>query len=274
MMWRVVAACALAAAVYAATGDAPQSSSTGVFTNEGAALSYALTLPAGRAPYPAVVIGHGSGPARKDQCASLLDGFVRRGYAMLCFDKRGAGESTGTYEDVTIGNSERVFATLAADLAAGVAFLSSRPDIDSRRIGLAGGSQAGWIVPLAAARARPVPAFMILLSAPTVTVGEEIAFSRAAENTRLPIADAYARLDAFAGPHGFDPIPVLRSLDVRGLWLLGLADRSIPIRHTIHRLDALIKDGRPYRHVDFEAAGHSLDGADIWPAIDAFLAQR
>lgn len=272
MIRRIVTAVALTAAVYAATGVSTQSLTRGVFPSNGVLLSYELTTPAGRAPYPGVVIGHGSGPVHKEECKSLSQGFVERGYATLCYDKRGVGQSSGTYEVVTTENSERVFATLAGDLAAGVAFIAARRDVDPRRIGLAGGSQAGWIVPLAAARARPTPAFMLLLSGPTVSVGEEIYFSRVADGTPVPLAEAYARLDAFTGTRGFDPLPVLRALDVRSLWLLGEEDRSIPIRHTTRVLDGLIKAGRPHRFIVFPGANHSLERADIWPAIDAFLA--
>src|SRR6202008_673112 len=73
---------------------------------------------------------------------------------------------------------------------------------------------------------------------------------------------------------GFDPVPTLRSLNVRGLWLLGLDDRSIPIRDTIRILDGLIKDGKPYRHVDFPGADHSLRGADIWKAFQISAPRR
>jgi pimeloyl-ACP methyl ester carboxylesterase len=271
MVRRLATVGLLTAAVYAATGSSPQSSTTGMFGNGDVALSYTLTRPTRHPPFPAVVIGQGSGPVRKHECKFLAEGFVRRGYATLCYDKRGVGLSSGTYEVVTTENSERVFARLAGDLAAGVAFLAKQRDIDARRIGLAGGSQAGWIVPLAALRAFPPPAFMVLLSAPTVTVGEEIYFSRTAERTTAPIAQAYASLDGFSGPRGFDPVPALRALDIPGLWLLGQDDRSIPIRDTIRVLDDLIDAGRPYRAVTFPGAGHGLQGADIWAAIDAFL---
>ena len=274
MIWRLLAAGVLAAAVYAATGSSTPSSTTGVFKNGDVALSYRLTRHAGRGPHPAVVIGHGSGQVRKEECQPLADGFISRRYATLCFDKRGVGQSSGTYENVTTENSARVFATLASDLAAAIGFLATNAGIDPGRIGLAGGSQAGWIVPLAAARSRPSPAFMIFLSGPTGSVGEEIFFSRAAEGTTMAITDAYTGLDAFTGPRGFDPVPTLRTLDVRGLWLLGENDRSIPIRHTIRHLDELIRAGRPYRHVEFPNADHSLSGADIWPAIEQFLSGR
>jgi len=99
------------------------------------------------------VFGHGSGQQTKDSCRFLADGFLSRGMATLCFDKRGVGQSTGTFVFVGARDSIPVFDDLAADMAAGVAFLRTRPEIDARRIGLAGVSQAGWIIPIAAEKA-------------------------------------------------------------------------------------------------------------------------
>jgi dipeptidyl aminopeptidase/acylaminoacyl peptidase len=242
---------------------------TGFFQNGDVRLSYQLTKPDGRAPVPAVVIGHGSGEVRKEFCRSLASIFLRRGYATLCYDKRGVGQSTGEYSMVGTRNSDEMFARLAGDMAAGVRFLRAQPGIDGRRVGLVGGSQAGWIIPLAAKTTRP--AFMIILSGPTVTVGEEIYFSRFAESTDTAVENAYAELDRFTGARGFDPRPVLESLETRGLWLIGLEDRSIPVRHTLRILDELIAAGRPFQHVDFPGADHGLRGVDIGPAVDRFL---
>jgi len=260
-----------AGVVTASCGMHAQPAPAGFFSNGDVKLSYQFTKPTGRGPFPGVVIGHGSGEVRKEECRYLALSFERRGYATLCYDKRGVGQSTGKYSNVGTVNSEKMFALLAGDMAAGVKFLAAHPDVDPRRIGLAGSSQAGWIIPLAATTAQPKPAFMVILSGPTVPVGEEIHFSRFAENTMSPVEDAYAELDKFTGPHGFDPAPTLRTVEVRGLWLLGLDDRSIPIRDTIRILDGLIKSGKPFQHVDFPGAGHNLRGADIWTAIDAFL---
>ena len=75
----------------------------------------------------------------KDSCRifGLADGFLSRGYATLCFDKRGVGQSTGHYIPAIPENSIAVFEDLASDMAAGVEFLRSRPEIDRNRIGLA-----------------------------------------------------------------------------------------------------------------------------------------
>ena len=247
----------------------PAGSSAGFFNNGDVRLSYRLDLPSGDRPAPAVVFGHGSGRATKSACRFLADSFLQRGYATLCFDKRGVGESSGEYANVGIENSNVMFATLASDLAAAVRFLRTTGSIDGTRIGLAGNSQAGWIIPIAAAQAQP--AFMILLVGPTVSVGEEIFYSHLVEFNSAPLDDAYQQTARYQGPRGFDPVPTLESLRVPGLWLLGGSDRSIPTPATAGILDRLAQTGRPFTHVIFEGAGHDLSGAPIWQHIDSWL---
>lgn len=245
---------------------------TGFFTSGGAQLSYRLDVPAKSGPVPAVVFGHGSGLATKDSCRAFgwADGFVSRGYATLCFDKRGVGQSTGQYMSVTPQNSIAMFEDLSSDIAAGVEFLRSRSDIDRNRIGLAGASQAGWIVPLAAQKSNA--AFMLLIVGPTVSYGLEIFYSSIVEvNPNAPVEAGYNALPSFNGIHGFDPKPVLESLNVPGLWLLGGEDRSIPTPATVAILDQLIATGKPYTHVVFPGVGHNLP--PNWPAIDQWLAK-
>jgi dienelactone hydrolase len=266
--------CVLAVCLFASgpglSGQAP-ASPPGFIENGGVRLSFRLDRPAGPGPHPAVVIGHGSGEVTKDACVGLARGLRERGYATLCYDKRGVGQSTGHYSTVGPGNSERMFADLASDMAAGVAYLRRQPDIDGKRIGLVGGSQAGWIIPLAARLSSP--AFMIILVGPTVSVGEEIYYSRFAEKSSTPLEDIYPRLAEFRGQHGFDPRPVLVTLSVPGLWLLGAEDRSIPTPKTVAILDALIKQGRPFQYRVYPGYGHDLRGAPIFGDIDPWLAR-
>ena len=258
----------------AATPTAPSSvsgQSTGFFSNGPVQLSYRLDMPAHSGPVGAVVFGHGSGLQTKNSCRvfGLADGFLSRGYATLCFDKRGVGQSTGQFANVTPQNSSAVFEDLASDIAAGVEFLRSRPEIDRNRIGLAGVSQAGWIVPIAAAKSQP--AFMLLIVGPTVSVGLENFYSNIVEVTDAPVEAGYEQLPLFNGFHGFDPKPVLGSLNVPGLWLLAGQDRSIPTPATVAILDELIASGKPYTHVVFPGVGHNLPPS--WPDIDNWLAK-
>ena len=259
---------------HAATPTAPSSAvtqRTGFFSSGGVQLSYRLDVPAHTAPVGAVVFGHGSGTQTKDSCRifGVADGFLARGYATLCFDKRGVGQSTGQFINVTPQNSAAVFEDLSSDLAAAVAFLRARPEIDPNRIGLAGASQAGWIVPLAAQKSNA--AFMVLIVGPTVSYGVENFYSSIVEVTNAPVEEGYRQLPFFNGVHGFDPKPVLESLNVPGLWLLGGEDRSIPTPATVAILDQLIASGKPYTHVVFPGVGHNLPPS--WPDIDQWLAK-
>jgi dienelactone hydrolase len=247
----------------------------GYFPSGSVQLSYRLDRPAGRPPFPAVVVGHGSGRVTKGEFQVFADGFLQRGFAVLRYDKRGVGKSTGTYSGVSTANSEQTLADLSGDMAAGARFLQAQPDIDRSRIGLMGASQAGWIIPLAAKETNVV--FMILASGPTVSVGEEIYYSQFAEGTSLPLDRAYDELTRYTGPRGFDPAPTLAALNVPGLWLLGAVDDSIPERNTIANLTTLIARGRPFAFVEYPNAGHGLTdrttgvSVALWADIDRWL---
>src|SRR5260221_13875092 len=67
-------------------------------------LAFTLDLPAGRGPFPAVVMGHGSGRITRDQLTWGAQHLTSLGFAVLRFDKRGVGESSGTF--VAVGTHD------------------------------------------------------------------------------------------------------------------------------------------------------------------------
>jgi pimeloyl-ACP methyl ester carboxylesterase len=241
------------------------------FENGGIRLAFTLDLPPGKGPFPAVVMGHGSGRVTRDQLAWAAMQLTRLGFAVLRFDKRGVGESTGEFVFVGTNDSPTVFPQLASDVAAGVRFLRTRDEIDGRRIGLFGVSQAGWILPIAARDLGDV-AFMVLWSGPVCTVGQEMFYSEIVENTGRPVADGNSAMARFTGPDGFDPLPVLRSVTAPTLWLLGLDDHSIPVRVTLDNLEALAAAGRPFQWKTYDGLGHSLSPS-VWDDIGRWLAR-
>jgi dienelactone hydrolase len=268
------AAAAAAFLLGAACGESPSTPTASgtpadpaaFFESAGARLHYALDRPAGAGPFPGVVISHGAGRVTKEDGAAYVAPLLARGFAVLRYDKRGVGQSTGTYRGVSSDNSEAQIAELGGDLAAGASFLGSRPGIDGHRIGLMGTSQAGWVMVAAAFRSEV--RFAVAVTGSVMPIGANIYY----EQLRgLPIDEAYARLSGYDGSPGFDPAPILMTLDVPTLWLLGTEDRLVPTRRCEGILGELRNDGRPVDWVVYPGAVHSLPGVSFWPDVDSFL---
>ena len=119
-------------------------------------LAGTLYLPAGhgKGPYPLAVMIQGSGPNKRGGFAELIKRLSADGIAALEYDKRGVGQSTGTYEE----DPER----LTADAAAAVATMRHRSDIAGSRIALVGHSGGGVIAPAAAAADPDIAAVVTL----------------------------------------------------------------------------------------------------------------
>lgn len=138
----------------------------------GVRLAGTLTLPEGPGPFPAVVLIQGSGLHDRDETLFghkpflvLADALTRRGIAVLRYDKRGVGGSTGKPLEAT-GED------YAVDAEAAVAFLSGRRDIDAQRIGLIGHSEGGIVAPMVAA-GDPKIAFVVMMAGSGVP-GDEL----------------------------------------------------------------------------------------------------
>ncbi|MDN5781419.1 MAG: prolyl oligopeptidase family serine peptidase, partial [Luteimonas sp.] len=59
-------------------------------------------------------------------------------------------------------------------------------------------------------------------------------------------------------PAQYDPMPVLRNLDVPQLWILGGQDTDAPSAETVRRLSALKQGGRPITVAVYPDADHGI----------------
>jgi pimeloyl-ACP methyl ester carboxylesterase len=137
------------------------------FPNGKAKISLAgtLTLPRGQGPFPAAILLSDSGPYDRDESLVghrpflvLADHLTRKGIAVLRFDKRGIGKSTGEYANATTEG-------FAGDAEAALAYLKTRKEIDLQKTGLIGHGEGGMIAPLAVGHSGDV-AWIVLLAAP------------------------------------------------------------------------------------------------------------
>ncbi len=142
------------------------------FSHGDITLAGTLTLPEGEGPFPAAILVSGSGPQDRNEeifqhkpFMVIADHLTRAGIAVLRYDDRGVGESTGVFSTCTSVDFKD-------DALAAVNFLLSRDRIDSRRIGMIGHSEGGLIAPMAAVESNDL-AFIILLAGPGVP-GKEV----------------------------------------------------------------------------------------------------
>jgi len=136
------------------------------FTSAGARLLGTLLLPSAsrRGSYPGIVLAHGSEDNDRNSFGPVPYVLAGHGYAVLVFDKRGTGASSGSWRDAGLE-------PLADDVAAAVRLLAARADVDARRIGIVGFSEGGWVAPLAAAR-TPLVRFIATISGGGLTKGD------------------------------------------------------------------------------------------------------
>ncbi len=135
------------------------------FTNGSVVLRGLLLMPQPMTSHPTVVMVHGSGPATRSSFGGVSDRLARGGIPVLVYDKRGVQESTGDWKTASLED-------LAADASAAVEFLKQR---GVRKIGLWGGSQGGWIVPIVASRSTNVN-LIISVAGSGVTPSEQELF--------------------------------------------------------------------------------------------------
>ncbi|WP_299457486.1 alpha/beta fold hydrolase [uncultured Microscilla sp.] len=143
-----------------------------IFKNGEVTLSGTLTLPKAKGRHPAIVLITGSGPQNRDSdilgfkiFKQIADDLTAKGIAVLRYDDRGVGKSTGKLMQSTTED-------FAEDVVAAIQLLEKRKDINPQQIGVLGHSEGGIVSHLVYAK-HPGLAFMVLMAGPTVA-GREV----------------------------------------------------------------------------------------------------
>lgn len=122
-----------------------------------------LTYPKGGGKFPTMVLVSGSGQQNRDEeimqhkpFLVLADYLASRGIAVLRYDDRGVGASTGEVEKA----DTRLF---AEDAEAMFNAVRKNTHVDPKRLGIGGHSEGGAIAPMVAARNKDVK-FVVMLA--------------------------------------------------------------------------------------------------------------
>jgi pimeloyl-ACP methyl ester carboxylesterase len=142
-----------------------------------------------KSPSPAVVLVGDAGPMDRDELVAgipvlgqLAGALADAGFVVLRYDKRGMGQSGGRPESVTT-------ADYAEDARAAVKFLTSRKDVDDRRIALAGHGEGGLVALTTAAQEKRVAA-LVLLATPGVSGADLVLQQQQHALAKMNISDA------------------------------------------------------------------------------------
>ncbi|MCX2454367.1 alpha/beta hydrolase [Pedobacter sp. PLR] len=126
-------------------------------------LAGTLTIPSNNKVSKIVIMITGSGPQNRNgeglnhrPFLVWSDWLTRNGIAVLRYDDRGVGRSTGNFSTATTFD-------FADDVESAVSFIRSRPDLNQLSIGLIGQSEGGLIAPMVASRNNDVK-FIVLLA--------------------------------------------------------------------------------------------------------------
>jgi LmbE family N-acetylglucosaminyl deacetylase len=182
------------------------------FPGRAVSLTGRLLLPRGSGPVPIVVLVHGAEHSSARDSYWLQRLLPAEGVGVFVYDKRGTGASGGKYT--------QDFEVLADDAVAAMREARRIAGPRTGRIGYQGGSQGGWVAPLAASR-MPVD-FVIVSFGLAVSVieedQEEVALEMSLKGHRpaeikkaLEVADAAEAVIASDFTRGFKRFDAVRA---------------------------------------------------------------
>lgn len=131
------------------------------FGFKGFALPATMLIPAGKGPFPAVVLVHGSGPNDRDESIGankpfrdLAEGLASKGILVLRYEKRTFAHGS-KMADATIDSE------VVDDAVAAMELLRNRPEVDRKRLIVIGHSLGALLAPQIAKSARASGAVLL-----------------------------------------------------------------------------------------------------------------
>ncbi|MEM1128157.1 MAG: alpha/beta hydrolase [Bacteroidota bacterium] len=158
--WLLITVLTLGASGLGCSTSQPFATTELIFPAGDHELSAVLNLPTGHpGPYPVALFVHGDGAMPAEAYGyyrPLWEHLAKQGVASFAWSKPGVDGSTGHWLHQSMDDR-------ADEVIAAIEWLQQCQEIASDAIGLIGYSQAGWVLPLVAAKSAH-PDFMVLIS--------------------------------------------------------------------------------------------------------------
>ena len=223
-------------------------------------------------PAPCLVLLHGLGGS-KEQMAGMALAAAHAGYASLAIDEYGQGER-GPLKTVPGRQAEELATTVqqsAVDVRRGLDYLATQPQIDSKKIGLAGVS-LGAIIGTVASGVEPRLKAAVLISGGgdwgliLKTLASRSATVGGRDTSAFKTVD-FAALNALLAPE--DPLTFAPHIAPRSILMLGgRKDTTIVPQAQQELFDAA---QQPKRIVWYPQYGHVPPPEVVYPAMLAFF---
>lgn len=144
-------------------------------------LAATLTLPQGHGPFPTVILLSGTGPDDRDYSKFghkrfwvLAHHLTNQGIAVLRFDERGVGDSSGDFYAAN-------FDDFVSDIDAMTQLLKAIPEVDQEKLGLIGHSEGGMVATLNAIGNRDIRFLVLLATMADKKLGLSLQYQQIAE---------------------------------------------------------------------------------------------
>ncbi len=219
-------------------------------------------------PAPAIVLCHGVWTGRRE-CLPMALRFHNAGYNVLCFDFRAHGLSGGRY--TSVGRHE------TNDVIGAVHYLSQRPEVDPRRIGVIGFSMGAAATIQAAARCEQIAAVVADSAYATFLDAARYSFqvvTRLPHYPIAPIAMAWAKWIVNVDANRMRPIDDIGRIARPILITHGALDQIVPVRHA----HTLFKAAQEPKDLWIVPGAHHVEARDIDPdgyfeRVESFLGE-
>jgi pimeloyl-ACP methyl ester carboxylesterase len=196
--------------------------------------------------------------------------FPESGIALLYYDPRGVGGSTGSWGRATMSD-------FADDAIAAIHFLRQRKEINSNRIGIVGLGEAGWVAQIVGATVPDKVKMMASLAGPLFGSQTELIneYHSAYVCSGMDSTKAYKKAEQKAISHqnwvsiialtsrwkhmqsklGFTPKPYIKNLEVPSLFLFGQNDADLYPSWAMDSLQTIFPDSLPPNFSVYTIAG-------------------